>query len=40
MTLEKLAVVKPWRRPRPMQGCSASKDEEMLSYYIKMQVAA
>jgi hypothetical protein len=25
---EKFPVTKPWRKPRPTQGCSASKEEE------------
>jgi hypothetical protein len=27
-TPEKIAVTKPWRRPRPTQGCGASNEEE------------
>jgi hypothetical protein len=27
-TLEKFTVTKPWRRPRPPQGCGARKEEE------------
>jgi hypothetical protein len=27
-TPEKFIVTKPWRRPRPLQGCSATKEEE------------
>jgi hypothetical protein len=27
-TPEKFTVAKPWRRPRPTKGCSASKQEE------------
>jgi hypothetical protein len=29
-TPEKFTVTKPWRRPRPTQDCSASKEEELL----------
>jgi hypothetical protein len=28
---EKFTVTKLWRRPRPTQGCSASKEEEEVS---------
>jgi hypothetical protein len=27
-TPEKLTATKPWRKPRPTQGCGASKEEE------------
>jgi hypothetical protein len=25
---KKITVTKPWRRPRPMQGCSTNEEEE------------
>jgi hypothetical protein len=29
-TPERFTVTKPWRRPRPTQGCSGSKEELVL----------
>jgi hypothetical protein len=28
LTPEKFTIMKPWRRPRPAQGCRASEEEE------------
>jgi hypothetical protein len=27
-TPEKFTVIKPWRKPRPTEGCSTSEEEE------------
>jgi hypothetical protein len=36
---EKCTVMKQGRRPRPIQVCSTSKQEEIFCYYFKMQVS-
>jgi hypothetical protein len=43
-TPKKFTVTKPWRKPTPTQGCSASEDDEEEKYniliYSKIRMAA